>query len=234
MWLIFAGASGTLTSDFFSLNLAICEIIFILFSMTYIVYDQLHDFLWFEVFMFSRGLLFTGRPLFMCCICVECYLGVVHPVFFLRCKPLRYKLACGCVAWMINLISCIYSLYTYSNSLYLYGYFIQNMFIFFVMLSCCLSVLWALKRPGPGAKGTGKKKKICPMKRRAFKIILIITTSQVFHFSMYVVAIPLQCCLSTMDFATVLTVCTSFALTTGFIQPLLYLHRAGKLVCSGD
>ena len=233
VWLILAGASGTLTSDFFSLNLAISEILFSLFGMSYIVYSQLHHFAYFEVFVFSRGLLFTARPLFLCCICVECYLGVIHPVFFLRCKPLRYKVACGCVAWVITLISGIYSKYTYSNPLYMYGYFIQNLFIFFVMLCCCLSVLRALKRPGPGAKGTGKKKKSSPMKRRAFKIILIITISQVVHFFMFVAAIPLQCCLSNLVFSIVLTICTSFALTTGVVQPLLYLHRAGKLVCLG-
>ncbi len=36
----------------------------------------------------------TGRPLFQCLMCVERYLAVVHPVIFLKYKPLRYRVIC--------------------------------------------------------------------------------------------------------------------------------------------
>ena len=234
MWLILTGARETLTSDFLSLNLALSEIFFALSTAWLFAFDQLNLGLCFEAFMFSRGLLLTARPLFQCCICVECYFGVVHPVLFLQFKQLRHKVASCCVVWLIALVSCIYCLYTYSNSLYLYGFFVQNILILFIMLFCCLSVLSALKRPGPGEKITKKKKKekkSNAVKRRAFKIILLIMISMTINFFFYVAPIPMQCCLSSLEFMNVLTICTGIALTTGFIQPLLYLHRTGHLPC---
>ncbi|KAM9363647.1 uncharacterized protein ABDE67_018515 [Symphorus nematophorus] len=224
MWLILA--RETLASDFFSLNLAMSEIFFSLSSIWFFVSLPLRSFFCLEAFMFSCGLYFTARPLFQCCICVECYVGIVHPMLFLRFKPLRYRVACCCVAWLIVFASCLYYSYTFTNPLYLYGFFIQNVLFLTVMLFCCLSVLWALKRPGPGEKAT-EKQKSNKMKRRAFKIILLVMSSMTIAFFLYMAVIPFQCCLT--EFANVFTICQSFALATGFIQPLLYLHRSGKL-----
>ncbi|KAM6941716.1 uncharacterized protein PEZ65_003716 [Lycodopsis pacificus] len=230
MRLILAGARETLASDFFSLNLAISEIVFALFCICYHVYVLLDLAFSLKFFMFSLGLLFTARPLFLCCICAEYYVGVVHPVLYLGFKPLRYRVACCCVVWVNTLVSCIYSICTFKNTLYLYGFFIQNLIFFSVILFCCCSVLKALKRPGPGEKETEKKKSNI-MKRRAFKIILLIMISLATNFFLYMAAIPLQCCLTTNQFAMAFSISTSLALTTGFLQPLLYLHRAGKLFC---
>lgn len=230
IWLILAGARETLASDFFALNLAISEIFFSLSNMWYFLFALFESFFCFEAQMFSLGLLFTARPLFQCCICAECYVGVVHPVSFLRFKPLRYRVAFCCVVWLIVLVSCIYSRFTYSKAVYLYGFFAQNLLFFSILLFCCLSVLRALKRPGPGEKYT-EKRKSNTMKRKAFKIILLILISMVINFFLYVAAIPLQCCVASMEFTSSLTVCTGLALITGFIQPLLYLHRARKLFC---
>lgn len=228
IWLILAGATGT--SNFFSLNLAMSEIMFSISSIFYVLYIKLEMFSCFEVFMFALGLLYTARPFFQCCICVECYIGVVHPVVFLQYKPLRYRVACGCVVWLVTLVSCVYSIYTYTNTMYLYGFFTQNLLFFSVMLYCCLSVLWALKRPGPGEKDRERKKSIA-MKRQAFKVISLIVIFMTINFFLYVAAIPLQCCLAPILFTSALTICCSLALITGFIQPLLYLHGAGKLTC---
>ncbi len=46
----------------------------------------------------SLGLAITIRPLFQCLICVERYLAVIHPVIFLKYKPIRYK-------WYLLLLS---------------------------------------------------------------------------------------------------------------------------------
>ncbi|KAM7393985.1 hypothetical protein PAMP_020814 [Pampus punctatissimus] len=230
MWLILTGERGTLTSDIFSLNLAASEFIFSLSGMWYFFYTGLKVHLCFEAYMFFLGLLYTARPLFQCCICVECYVRVVHPVFFLRYKPLRYRVACCCVAWLISLVFCIYSKYTYSNTLYLYGFFIQNLLLFSVKLFCCLSVLCALKRPGPGEQEV-ERKRSNTIKIRAFKIMSLIMITMAINLFLYIVTIPVQCCLKYVEFANALTISVSLALATGFIQPLLYLQRNGKLNC---
>ncbi len=46
-----------------------------------------------NIFLF--GFAMTGHPLFQCLICVERYLAVVHPVTFLKFKPLRYRVICS-------------------------------------------------------------------------------------------------------------------------------------------
>lgn len=226
MWLILTGAR--LASDLFNLNLAMSDIFFSLSTIWFFVYVGVNCFFCFDVFMFFRGLFFIAHPLFQCCICVECYVGVVHPVLFLRFKALRYRVACCCVAWLINLVSCLYSL-NYSKSLQLYYFFILNLLFFSVKLFCCLSVLRTLKRPGPGEKNTETTSNA--MKRRAFKIILITMISMAVNFFLYVGAIPLQCCLKSLEFINALSICTAVVLVAGFIQPLIYLHRAGKVPC---
>ena len=94
LWLILTGAGGTMASEFFSLNLTLSEIIFCLFnafsmSDLYIQSDFVN-----KASHFSFGFVFSGRPLFQCCICLERYLAVVHPVVFLKYKPLRYRVGC--------------------------------------------------------------------------------------------------------------------------------------------
>ncbi|XP_078138761.1 uncharacterized protein LOC144538485 [Centroberyx gerrardi] len=174
LWLILTKASGTMASEFFSLNLAVAEIFFCLSTILYFLFVQLKSIGCYKAYIFSVGLIYTGRPLFQCCICVERYVGVVYPVVFLRYKPLRYRVACCSVAWLMVLASCIYSEFTLNKSVYLYGFFVQNLLLLAVMLFCCLSVLRALKRPGPGGE---ERKRGNNMKRRAFKIILLIMIS---------------------------------------------------------
>ncbi|XP_034544549.1 P2Y purinoceptor 4-like [Notolabrus celidotus] len=228
MWLILRASRESIASDFFSLNLAMSEIFFSLSGVWVLLYEKLKLLSCMITFLFSLGLLFTARPLFQCCICIEYYVGVVHPVLFLRFKPLRYRAACCSVIWLIILASCLYSPFTFFKPLYMYAYFIQTVLLLGVMLFCCLSVLRALKRPGPGDKETGKKTSNA-MKRKAFKIISLIMVFMTIHFFLYMAAIPPQCCLK--KFHDVFSLFITVSLTTGSIQPLLYLQRFGKLPC---
>ncbi|XP_060882721.1 proteinase-activated receptor 3-like [Labrus mixtus] len=165
IWLILGAPRETMASDLFSLNLAMSELFFTLSGIWIWIVMKFNSLFFQSVFHFSLGLLYTARPLFQCCICVEYYVAVIHPVVFLRFKPLRYRVACCCVVWLIILLSCIYNFCTSLIPLYLFLYFIQTLLLFCVMLFCCLSVLWALKRPGPGERDTGKKKSNAQRKR---------------------------------------------------------------------
>lgn len=230
MWLILRGSRESITADFYFLNLALSQFIFSLSCIWYVIYINLQIVFFVLIFASSMGLLFTTNPLLQLCICMESYLGVVHPVLFLRFKPLRYKLACCCATWVISLASCGFYFFTYINPLILYGNSSFCMLIFCVMLFCCFSVLRALKRPGPGERGSGKKISNAK-KRKAFRIIVMIMISMAINLLCYIASVPAQCCFKLIEFRQILEVCLNIAIITAFIQPLIYLHKSGNLFC---
>ncbi len=101
IWLIVTGTGNGLAAEFFSLNLSISEMIYSLHS--------LFDFsaILFQISQnavnFFQGIATTGRPLFQCLMCVERYLAVVHPVTFLKYKPLRYRVISSVIVWVASL-----------------------------------------------------------------------------------------------------------------------------------
>lgn len=44
--------------------------------------------------------IFTARVQFQCSVCIERYIAVVHPLLYLRYKPLRYRMSFCCVMWL--------------------------------------------------------------------------------------------------------------------------------------
>ncbi len=222
-WLIIRGAG--LASEFFILNLSVVEIGFSVNCLTFVLSEWFSFIVDFKLFLI--GLIITGRPLFQCLICVERYLAVVHPVTFLKYKPLRYRVICCTVAWSINLGSCLCSMFTIlsHNIVHLWFLSVQFLVVFCIQLFCLVAVLRALKWSGPGERGEENH-----MKRRAFHIILITTVTMVITYAPYCIT----------GFYTIFTekradeywvpglVCYVLA---GFVQPVLYLHRSGKLSC---
>ncbi|XP_051955260.1 uncharacterized protein LOC127624518 [Xyrauchen texanus] len=179
IWLIVT-RSG-IAQAFFILSLSICEscvclnCLFIALSIWISSLDILY------IVNFLTGLSITGRPLFQCLMCVERYLAVVHPVIFLKCKPLRYRVICSTVASIICLGSCLLCMHLFvlhtSNAL-TWFYSMQFIFFFSIQLFCCSAVLRALKQSGPGERGREREEKI-HMKRKAFYFILITTVNVV-------------------------------------------------------
>ncbi|XP_036790484.1 G-protein coupled receptor 4-like [Oncorhynchus mykiss] len=226
LWLILTGAGGTMASEFFSLNLTVSEILFCLFNTVSVadLYTQ-SDFVH-KASHFSFGLVFSGRPLFQCCICVERYLAVVHPVVFLKYKPLRYRVGCCSVVWLMVLGSCCLCLFELFSPPFVYSLFVQTMIYVLLMSFCCLSVLWALKRPGPG---DGDREGTNSIKMKAFKIILILLVYVVIpHLQVALMALT-RSCIPYVEFVLGMSICFCICVISGFVQPLLYLHRVGKL-----
>ncbi|XP_056301820.1 P2Y purinoceptor 8-like [Danio aesculapii] len=179
LWLIVTGAERSVASAFFNINLSVCEIcssLAFLFSLIkHIWFSHLTTVFGFSQFFIGLGV--TGRPLFQCLICVERYLAVVHPVTFLKYKPLRYRLICCAVAWIIVLGFCMCGMYgLLEEDRYFYSWFLSIQFLLFLSLQlfCLVAVLRALKQSGPGER----KKEENYMKRRAFHLILITTAKR--------------------------------------------------------
>ena len=99
-----------------------------------------------------------------------------------------------------------------------------------VVSFCCLSVLRALKQPGPGeGQGDGGN----DMKRRAFRIILvslIVIVGTTILACIPFILMELRWHTELVSYVSVL-ITNTLARVSGFVHPLLYIHKAGKLPC---
>ncbi|XP_067280745.1 chemokine XC receptor 1-like [Pseudorasbora parva] len=226
IWLIITGSG--VASEFFILNLSVCEI-----------GNCVNDFFLLLSFWFSRlttfipfllGLAITGRPLFQCLMCVERYLAVVHPVTFLKFKPLRYRVICCTATWIITLGSCCFSMFLPLNSIEQTWFFLVQFILFLsIQLFCLVAVLRALKQSGPGERGREREEEN-HMKRRAFNIILITTVNMVIIYVPYTIT-GLFTIVTKQNIKALWFIGMLCFLLAGFVQPVLYLCRAEKRSC---
>ncbi len=225
MWITVTGRGTGIASEFFTLNISVCEIIFCLRSLTT---AMLNTFPWLsDIAMFLSGFVVTGR-FFQCLMCVERYLTVVHPLTFLKYKPLRYRVACSILIWMM-IAFCLFYLLAHACFIQIvtYLYILQFLLILAINLFCCLAVLRALKQSGPGEKGREKEEEN-HFKRRAFYIILISTVTLLITYvpSLFV---ALQYILPIQRIPELDSLSSTCFMLPGYVQPLIYIHRFGKL-----
>ncbi len=231
LWLIITGTGSGVASDFFNLNLSVCEIGICLNSLFCVMYYCTGLSFFISLGWFSLGLLITGRPLFQCLICVERYLAVIHPVIFLKFKPLRYRVICCTVAWIIIIGSCLCFMFASQFKIHIYIYLYSIYFLLFlsIQLFCLVAVLRALKQSGPGDRRRERKEEN-HMKTRAFYLILITTVTMSVIYVPFIVSgfsfILMQW--FNVDLFSFGMLCFILA---GFVQPVLYLHRVGKISC---
>lgn len=101
LWLIMRGTQGKIASDFIPLNQIVVETLLSLTGIWYFLKRYLSLCLFTKLFQLFSVVFLIMRPLVQRCICLEQYLATVHPVIFLRCKPLRYRVTCCFVSWLI-------------------------------------------------------------------------------------------------------------------------------------
>ncbi|KAI2651549.1 Uracil nucleotide/cysteinyl leukotriene receptor [Labeo rohita] len=229
IWLIVTGAGNGVASEFFSLNLSVCEILLCLQSLLSLLCGVFPTL--FQVVGFLLGICISGRPLFQCLICVDCYLAVVHPITFLKFKPLRYRVICCAVAWIMIVFACV--ILTLNSTGFQMHLFLccclgQAVLTLSVKLFCCVAVLRALKQSGPGERRSKEKAKENHMKRRAFNIIVMIILAVLLIYAAYLAAAIIY--ILTHQFISELWVAGNICFVLGgLVQPLLYLHRTGRL-----
>ena len=142
---------------------------------------------------------------------------------FYRFKPLRYRLVCSGLMWVAITVNLLITWETNADPDVVTVSFFMTLS---VMVFCCLSVLWVLKRPGPAeTERTGGN----TMKRRAFNIIslnlgiLLASYLPTLVISSLVSVLPMAIFIYLYQPALLMTV------LSGSVQPLLHLHKAGKL-----
>lgn len=97
---------------------------------------------------------------------------------------------------------------------------------------CSFSVLCTLIRPGPG-DGSKDRERADKSKIRAFHTIVAITATLMLRLSGHVLVISIYFSpvVSMGIRCTVLMSGIWFSLPSSLVLPLLFLHRAGKLLC---
>ncbi len=156
---------------------------------------------------------------------------MVHPVTFLKYKPLRYRVICCTVAWIISFGSCFCCLFT----LVLLNFYIcmhkldsvPPLPLHPVVLSCgCSQSSEAVRTRRERERERGGTSH----EERAFYLIVITTVSMAiiympFMISGFIYIMTQRHINEPLSFGFV-------CFNSGwFVQPVIYLHRAGKLFC---
>lgn len=152
-------------SDIFTLNIIIMDAIYLLLlqPQLYVSVHQenraLHAFV-----NFLHSFNWCGRPLFLTCVCLECYVAVIHPVAYRARKGSTSRFLIIVSNWVVTLMYGFYLAWTQLNTCNLTPVAILIVTLP-VIVFCDISILSALKKSGPTGRSAD------PHKRRAQQVI---------------------------------------------------------------
>lgn len=153
------------------------------------------------------------------CICLDRYMAVVHPVLFTGIRDNRIRIGISVVVWGLIL--------AYSLTKCILGVMSVNevfsgviLFAFAVMVFCNMSVIWVLRRSVVG------KEKMHPVKKKAFKMVLIILAIIVANYLPPVALMPFASYYSFVAFRCQISISVfSIMDLSSSIEPLLYITK---------
>ncbi|KAK5879043.1 hypothetical protein CesoFtcFv8_024390 [Champsocephalus esox] len=224
LWLIHRNKGDSCTSDIFISHLAISDVLFCLIpplELANIVFLTTSS-TWY-VLRFFYGIK-DSSPLLLSCICLDRYMAVVHPITFTELKDRNHRAILAMIVWVITLAyaaaKCVGNIVNFEK---VFTGMILTAFAF--MVFCNISILWVLKHSGPG------RDEMHPVKKRAFKMVLIILAIIVFNYFPPVALFPFQDYFSPDVFRCYIHY-VAFGLMdfSSSIQPMLYLSKV-KLNC---
>jgi len=241
LFLILSAPRKDLSAEIFTMNLSVSEVLHSLVNVVVVIAR------WAPaasiLARLSAGVVFTTRPLFQCCICVEVYLGVVRPVTYLRVRALRYHVACAAAVWLAGVCASIFAFLCRGTPAFPYVYLFQYLTLLSVKVFCCTSVIRALLKPGPrgqanaaapppaAATATAARSDI---KRRALYTVGIILTSACLSYSINIVVMLLTAVFTVKGaFILLSNICAIVSIPNGVVVPLIYACRAGACTKQG-
>lgn len=214
-------------SDSFTYHVVIMELIGISGCVlsccgTYIVYGNVNKLLGHILLSFT----WYGETFFHVLTCVEHYMAVVHPIIYLSLRKesvnkLR-NINNGCIWLLTFALTCLLIMYIVILD------FCLLIFVLIVVTFCSLSVLCVLIRPGPGGQA-GNRERADQSKQRAFYTILAILGALVLKFVSALVW-SVVFVLARSNDCLIMAWSHWLNLPSSLVLPLLFLHRAGKLV----
>jgi len=228
-----APAGATMSHfDVFTLHMMILEILGLFGSILYCLGRKVETLL--TVGMFLVDILFPGQTLFHMLTCWDRYLAVVHPVTYMRLRQKSW-IRIRNIVIMFGWVMCFNSVVATE----MYSFHVNTILLLaslgfgtFVVLFCCLSILWVLVRPGPGEVGRPIRQ-ADPSKQRAFYMIVIITGVLLVRFFGILVCYGIEQLVSIdhEDLCALLDSGIWLTVPSSLLLPLLSLHKAGKLPC---
>ncbi|XP_035523538.1 proteinase-activated receptor 3 [Morone saxatilis] len=225
LWLIHTNKGDSSTSDIFILHLAVLDILFCLIpplELANIVFLN-NSSTWY-VLRFFYGIK-DCSPLLLSCICLDRYMAVVHPITFTKFKDRQHRAVLAFVVWLITLAyaaaKCVGNIVNFEK---VFTGMILTAFAF--MVFCNIVILWVLRQSGPG------RDEMHPVKKRAFKVVLIILAIIVFNYFPPVALFPFEGYFSSNVFKCYIHY-VAFGLMdfSSSIQPMLYLSKE-KMACN--
>lgn len=219
LWLLHKNKSDSTTSDIFILHLAILDTFFCLIpplELANIVYLTTSS-TWY-VLRFFYGVK-DSSPLFLSCICLDRYMAVLHPITFTELKDRSHRPMLAAVMWIVTLAystaKCVGNIVNFDKV-----FTVMILAAFTFMVFCNVAILWALRQSGPG------RDEMHPVKKRAFKMVLIILAIIVFNYFPPVALFPFQHYFSLDVFRCYIHhIVFGFRTFSSSIQPELYLFK---------
>ncbi|KAK5893688.1 hypothetical protein CgunFtcFv8_006537 [Champsocephalus gunnari] len=258
LWLMFhilgqrSKVSGVLHADLFPLHLTVAQLMFFMAFPLFFI----NHWLWrsvnvLAVVTFLSSMVLIMKPLLLCLSCVEGYVAVVRPILYLRIKERGYRWPCLGVCWCIYIILAISSI-VQRSILTLCLVFLPT---FIIDTFCTMYVLRELKKTPPssqvvrmeereegraeekevGGSKPREKGKMNSMKKKAFVTFVIIQAVVSLNYLPLIITMTME-----GRFSAVVMKCQyrtsglAAAASCSYLQPLLYLHRLGRLPCSGN
>lgn len=225
VWLIASGPKGKLLREFFQLNLSVFEVLYSTICISFFA-KFFNPMLYLPNGLFN-SLVWSGRPLLQCCICLEHFVAVVYPVSYLRYRSLRVKAAVAVAAWAV-IFSFIF-FYIFFNNFKEWVLAVGCIAYMSVMLFCYVCVFAALRKPRPG-EGRGERDR--SVKIRAIYFITTILVSFSLGYLMWSATIVVNKTTPWFIYGNEFKkTCNLIISICGLVQPLMYLQRRQKCFC---
>lgn len=149
--LLLSGRRSLDPCDVFTLNQAAAEIAFMLLGPFHVLLSFGSETWCYQPMGLFLGVGMSVRALLQCWVSLERYVAVLHPVTFLKLRPLRYRVGVCTLTWAVGLAVGFTCMITFPDVPYkVYG--VMYFFILSINVFSCVSVLNALRHPAPGAE----------------------------------------------------------------------------------
>ncbi|AWP05223.1 putative c-C chemokine receptor type 8-like [Scophthalmus maximus] len=210
------------TSEIFTLQLAVFDMLFCLMILTEYI-----RFLCFQTLETSNFVAWSlnqaGGPLLLCFVGLDCYVGVCHPLVFLRLKDPKLRLS---VCFVVNAVTAVSCYLIKFNKIFKWtAVSIVLIFTLVVISTCNILILKSLRQAGPSGK------EVHPVKKRAFKIVLTSFVLVNIHYLPSVLEFLLKTLLPCLfsPFSAFTSVTFTVLSLSSVVQPLCYLARTKQL-----